>query len=178
MTGPDDLLGPARTRHNCKKQRSYCWICGIECVLFLIVVLVRPNDYFKLYTLLFGVGNHLKKTKWWDDMQTLEVGSAGVDVELWQRFLNRSGYPVGSVDGIFGIDTKAATEAFQKAEKLTADGIVGNATLTAAIGRGFKPIISRGTSPPRAESNVIAEVAGVQVSELASGIAVFYRAGN
>jgi hypothetical protein len=94
-------------------------------------------------------------------MQTLEVGSTGVDVESWQSFLNKTGYPVGSVDGIFGVDTKAATEAFQMANKLTPDGIVGNATLAVAIGRGFKPIISRGTPPPRAESYVIAEIAGV-----------------
>ena len=100
-------------------------------------------------------------------MQTLEVGSAGVEVELWQSFLNRTGYPVGSVDGSFGVVTHGATEAFQKANKLTPDGIVGNATLAVAIGRGFKPIISRGTSPPRAESYVIAEIAGVQVSEQA-----------
>jgi peptidoglycan hydrolase-like protein with peptidoglycan-binding domain len=110
-------------------------------------------------------------------MQTLEVGSTGEDVELWQSFLNRSGYPVGAVDGIFGVETQGATEAFQKANQLTADGIVGNDTLAAAIGRGFKPIVSRGSSPPRAESYVIAEIAGVQVSELQSGIAVFYRAG-
>src|SRR5262245_42796475 len=110
-------------------------------------------------------------------MQTLEVGSVGVDVELWQSFLNRTGFPVGSVDGIFGVHTGEATEAFQKANQLTADGIVGNATLAVAIGRGFKPIISRGTPTPRAESYVVAEIAGVLVSELASGIAVFYRAG-
>src|SRR6266404_1428093 len=110
-------------------------------------------------------------------MQTLEIGSAGVEVELWQSFLNRTGHPVGSVDGIFGVGTHGATEAFQKANKLTPDGIVGNATLAVAIGCGFKPIISRGTPPPRAESYVIAEIAGVQVSELPSGIAVFYRAG-
>jgi peptidoglycan hydrolase-like protein with peptidoglycan-binding domain len=91
-------------------------------------------------------------------MQTLEVGSSGVEVELWQSFLNRTGYPVGSVDGSFGVVTHGATEAFQKANKLTPDGIVGNATLAVAIGRGFKPIISRGTSPPRAESYVIAEI--------------------
>ncbi len=110
-------------------------------------------------------------------MQTLEISSAGVEVELWQSFLKRTGYPVGSVDGIFGVGTYGATEAFQKANKLTPDGIVGNATLAVAIGCGFKPIISRGTPPPRAESYVIAEIAGVQVSELPSGIAVFYRAG-
>jgi peptidoglycan hydrolase-like protein with peptidoglycan-binding domain len=110
-------------------------------------------------------------------MQTLEVGSDGADVELWQSFLNKIGYPVGAVDGIFGVDTRSSTEAFQKANNLTPDGIVGNATLGVAIGRGFKLIVSRGTPPPRGESYVIAEIAGVQVSELASGIAVFYRAG-
>jgi peptidoglycan hydrolase-like protein with peptidoglycan-binding domain len=60
-------------------------------------------------------------------METLAVGSKGVNVELWQAFLNRTGFPVGSVDGIFGVNTQEATEAFQKANKLTPDGIVGNA---------------------------------------------------
>jgi len=110
-------------------------------------------------------------------MQTLEVGSSGADVELWQSFLNRTGYSVGSVDGIFGVLTREATEAFQKENKLAPDGIVGNLTLTVAMRSGFKLIISRGTPAPRAESYVIGEIAGVQVSELASGVAVFYRAG-
>ena len=42
--------------------------------------------------------------------------------------LNALGYDCGSVDGIFGSKTYAAVLAFQKANGLVADGIVGSLT--------------------------------------------------
>ena len=45
-----------------------------------------------------------------------------------QERLNALGYDVGTVDGIFGNGTRNAVIAFQNAEGLVADGIVGQAT--------------------------------------------------
>ena len=55
-------------------------------------------------------------------------GSRGDAVRKLQELLNALGYDCGSVDGIFGSKTKAAVLAFQKANGLGADGIVGPLT--------------------------------------------------
>ena len=59
---------------------------------------------------------------------TLRLGSRGTAVLQLQQALNALGYDCGSVDGIFGSKTKAAVLAFQKANGLAADGIVGPLT--------------------------------------------------
>lgn len=55
-------------------------------------------------------------------------------VQLWQSYLIAHGISVGKdgADGKFGADTKAATITFQKKAGITADGVVGSATLGAA----------------------------------------------
>ena len=58
----------------------------------------------------------------------LRTGSRGDAVRKLQEMLNAKGYDCGSVDGIFGSKTKAAVLAFQKANGLGADGIVGPLT--------------------------------------------------
>ena len=84
-------------------------------------------------------------------MNTIRNGSIGVDVEAWQRELAASPRPTAwtrrdgtecawpsewpwplSVDGIFGVRTEAATEAWQAERGLVADGIVGPKTRGAA----------------------------------------------
>ena len=55
----------------------------------------------------------------------IKEGSRGVYVMVLQDALNYLGYNTGSIDGIFGAKTKAKVIAFQKANKLSADGIVG-----------------------------------------------------
>lgn len=64
-----------------------------------------------------------------------KIGSTGSEVSEIQSRLKEWGYYSGAVDGIFGTATKNAVIAFQKANGLTADGIVGSKTL-AAIGIG------------------------------------------
>lgn len=49
----------------------------------------------------------------------IKLGCRGIAVKEWQRYLGLK------EDGIFGRDTTRATVAFQKANNLTADGIVG-----------------------------------------------------
>ena len=58
----------------------------------------------------------------------LRTGSRGDAVRKLQELLNAKGYTCGSVDGIFGSKTYAAVLAFQKANGLGADGIVGPLT--------------------------------------------------
>lgn len=66
-------------------------------------------------------------------LTTLRNGSKGNQVRTLQRLLNGMGYKSGSVDGIFGSKTLAATKAFQRAKRLEVDGIVGKNTWTALL---------------------------------------------
>jgi peptidoglycan hydrolase-like protein with peptidoglycan-binding domain len=52
----------------------------------------------------------------------------GDDVKQVQMKLESLGFSPGEVDGEYGATTAAAVRAFQKANKLTADGIVGAET--------------------------------------------------
>lgn len=61
-------------------------------------------------------------------VSTLRYGSEGAEVTTLQNRLIALGYLAGSADGKFGRDTKAAVIAFQKANQLDADGVVGTDT--------------------------------------------------
>ena len=87
---------------------------------------------------------------------TVYSGSRGESVKTLQERLNAKGYNAGSVDGIFGKNTQAAVMAFQKANGLAADGIVGKLTwaklydTTAALPSasttaGTQPMVYRGS---------------------------------
>ena len=65
------------------------------------------------------------------DAAVLKQGSRGQDVKTVQEKLKRWGYYSGSVDGIYGPQTKKAVEYFQRKNGLKADGIVGKATFAA-----------------------------------------------
>jgi peptidoglycan hydrolase-like protein with peptidoglycan-binding domain len=69
----------------------------------------------------------------------LSTGDSGARVLVLQKALASLGYDPGTPDGDFGTGTEAAVIAFQKANGLTPDGIVGvktaqamNTALTAA----------------------------------------------
>ena len=89
-------------------------------------------------------------------LPTLLLGSRSSDVKTLQEMLNAKGYNAGSVDGIFGRNTRAAVIAFQNANGLAADGIVGKLTwaklydTTAALpaastATGTQPMVYRGS---------------------------------
>lgn len=61
----------------------------------------------------------------------LKQGSTGSDVKTMQRKLKNWGYYFGSVDGVFGSQTKEAVKYFQRKNNLAVDGIVGKNTLKA-----------------------------------------------
>lgn len=60
-----------------------------------------------------------------DKFTTIKKGSSGRLVRYMQFLLKVWGYNVGTVDGIFGQNTENAVVAFQQANGLSADGIVG-----------------------------------------------------
>lgn len=72
---------------------------------------------------------------------TLSIGSSGTEIRMLQSDLIALNYSVGSVDGIYGSQTKAAVQVFQRDMNLTADGIVGTQTqnaLTMALNPSLK----------------------------------------
>lgn len=64
----------------------------------------------------------------------LKSGARGNITKWVQRKLNNLGYSCGTADGIFGANTKAAVIAYQKANGLGADGIVGPKTWSKLLG--------------------------------------------
>jgi N-acetylmuramoyl-L-alanine amidase len=58
-------------------------------------------------------------------------GSSGGVVTQIQTKLRAWGYYSGAVDGVYGAETERAVKYFQSKNKITADGVVGPATLAA-----------------------------------------------
>ena len=69
-----------------------------------------------------------------DTTLTLKVGMSGDAVKKMQQKLKDLGYYTGSVTGSFGNVTWEGVRKFQKANGLTADGVVGPKTLAALYG--------------------------------------------
>jgi peptidoglycan hydrolase-like protein with peptidoglycan-binding domain len=61
-------------------------------------------------------------------LQLLKEGSSGPLVKQLQQRLKDKGFNPGDIDGVFGLGTKEAVRAFQKANGLEADGLVGQQT--------------------------------------------------
>jgi peptidoglycan L-alanyl-D-glutamate endopeptidase CwlK len=88
-------------------------------------------------------------------MSSLRLGSRGPDVTRVQQALRAHGFNPGATDGTFDEGTLAAVLAFQKSERLLADGIVGPRT-SAALG-----LIDRAVVPsilPGVTLHVVAEM--------------------
>jgi peptidoglycan hydrolase-like protein with peptidoglycan-binding domain len=58
----------------------------------------------------------------------LRQGASGEVVKQLQSALKDLGYDVGAVDGKFGAQTERAVKAFQKAQGIAVDGVVGAIT--------------------------------------------------
>jgi putative chitinase len=80
-------------------------------------------------------------------MEMLRVGTRGRHVRRWQTFLIDRGFLAGRADGIFGPLTRAATIAFQRANGVAGDGIVGPRTAAVADWLVDKPPIERPETP-------------------------------
>ncbi|NJN74893.1 MAG: peptidoglycan-binding protein [Limnothrix sp. RL_2_0] len=64
---------------------------------------------------------------------TVKRGDRGATVSAVQQTLANNGYPVGTVDGVFGDMTEISIISFQRASNLDPDGVVGSATCDALI---------------------------------------------
>ena len=67
------------------------------------------------------------------EMPTVAIGDSGDAVTTLQTELNALGYDCGEADGFFGQNTHDAVIAFQAANGLTADGVVGAQTWGALL---------------------------------------------
>ena len=87
--------------------------------------------FFLSLTLLLTGGASLSRLQSADDPVPAlsQLGSRGQEVRAVQQKLRELGFYSGSVDGIFGAQTRRAVVAFQKSVGITADGIAGPKTL-------------------------------------------------
>ncbi len=73
----------------------------------------------------------------------VRLGDRGLVVIEVQSLLTDFGFSPGPVDGIFGSRTESAVRAFQSAEGLLVDGLVGQQTFAALSGEAQRLIIAR-----------------------------------
>lgn len=78
--------------------------------------------------------------------QVLQQGSQGPDVERVQKRLQELGYFRDDVTAYFGSLTKKAVIRFQRENRLTPDGIVGDETAAALFGRD-RPLLGDSYNP-------------------------------
>ena len=86
--------------------------------------------------------------------ETLKRGATGSAVKELQNLLIKLGYLSGKADGVFGSDTYRAVMAFQKANKLKADGIAGSQTLAALNGSTTTATATAATTAATATTTV------------------------
>ncbi len=84
-----------------------------------------------------------------------KMGSRGSEVREIQTHLKRWGYYSGSVDGIFGSQTREAVRYFQRKNGLTVDGIAGKKTLEKL---GISNSSTSSSSSSNSDYNLLARV--------------------
>lgn len=80
-------------------------------------------------TIIGGAGYYIFTKESESSYAVSKLGSSGDEVKSIQRKLSSLGYYNGSVDGIYGQQTKSAVTSFQRNCGITADGICGQQTL-------------------------------------------------
>lgn len=110
----------------------------------------------------------------------LSMGMRGEEVKRLQEMLKAAGFDPGAIDGIFGSRTEAAVRAYQQANNLQVDGIVGPQTWAsldaqkAATGGGEPPPstgeprpawLGQGNAPPEEEQTGVGGVGYLEEGE-------------
>lgn len=98
-------------------KRIKTYIRSLTACLLCMCLIYSANNYQSFYSDNASVYTLSK------------LGSRGDEVRKIQKKLKELGYYKGSVDGIYGTDTKKAVTSFQKSCGITADGIAGPKTL-------------------------------------------------
>jgi hypothetical protein len=103
-----------------------------------------------------------------DNLQVKKPPMTGPEVHKVQQRLATLGFPVGAIDDVYGAQTANAVKAFQRAQGLTADGIVGSQTqsaLAAALPGGPPSAPDRGAGF-RLAADRIAAILGCQADDV------------
>ncbi|MBQ9782419.1 MAG: spore cortex-lytic enzyme [Clostridia bacterium] len=95
----------------------------IGVLIFLITVIATSSAMF--------ITSQVVTNNYYEQTAVINAKSSSQDIKLVQRKLKNWGYYTGSIDGIYGSKTKAAVIKFQRNNKLSVDGIIGNQTLKA-----------------------------------------------
>ncbi len=97
--------------------------------VFIIILLILLMTQMIEYTsIVYNYVNH-NQTDNFSQSVLSQYGSRGNEVRQIQTKLRQLGHYSGSIDGIYGSDTKRAVISFQKSCGLKADGIAGPKTL-------------------------------------------------
>lgn len=100
-------------------------------------------------------------------MKTLRYGEEGLYIRYLQTLLKRAGEDPGNTDGIFGRKTLRALTAFQTANGLRTDGIVGQLTWTALypylVGSTIV-VLREGDSPYRLAQQYMTTVSAIKTA--------------
>ena len=112
-------------------------------LIFLITVVATSSAMF--------ITSKVVTQDYYEQTAVINAKSSSSDIKLVQQKLKNWGYYTGAVDGIYGSKTKSAVIKFQRNNKLTVDGIIGNKTLKAM---GItESMLSSGSSQNSSTSN-------------------------
>jgi N-acetylmuramoyl-L-alanine amidase len=116
----------------------------IGVLIFLITIVATSGAMF--------ITSQVVTNNYYEQTAVINAKSSSKDIKLVQQKLKNWGYYTGSVDGIYGSKTKAAVIKFQRNNKLSVDGIIGNKTLK-ALGISESMLSNKGSSSTGKYSN-------------------------
>lgn len=119
-------------------------------------VVESPINMWEEWGELTGVEYDTDPETFETDFATLRKGDKGELVKVLQKKLQQAGSTV-KVDGIFGANTLSFVLAFQRAQGLTPDGIVGKKTWAALNGETEKDEPSDIHTPGMTRENILRE---------------------